>query len=44
MFGNKKGSYGPLSLHEFSDDESDDGSDFVSQQVRNQRVSFGCWY
>mmetsp|Transcript_21642 Transcript_21642/g.47198 ORF Transcript_21642/g.47198 Transcript_21642/m.47198 type:complete len:130 (+) Transcript_21642:249-638(+) len=37
MFGNKKGSYGPLSLHEFSDDESDDGSDFVSQQVRNQR-------
>lgn len=39
MFGNdKKGNYGPLSLHDYSDD-SDDENDFVSEQIRNQRVS-----
>ena len=39
MFGNdKKGDYGPLSLHDYSDD-SDDENDFVSEQIRNQRVS-----
>jgi hypothetical protein len=40
MFGNdKKGNYGPLSLHDFSDDESDCDNDFVSEHIRNQRVS-----
>ena len=40
MFGNdRKGNYGPLSLHDYSDDDSDDGNDFVSEQIRNQRVS-----
>lgn len=40
MFGNdRKGNYGPLSLHDYSDDDSDDGNDFVSDQIRNQRVS-----
>lgn len=39
MFGNdKKGNYGPLSLNDYSDD-SDDENDFVSEQIRNQRVS-----
>ena len=39
MFGvDKKGNYGPLSLHDYSDD-SDDENDFVSEQIRNQRVS-----
>ena len=40
MFGvDRKGNYGPLSLHDYSDDDSDDGNDFVSDQIRNQRVS-----
>lgn len=38
MFGvDRKGNYGPLSLHDYSDDDSDDGNDFVSDQIRNQR-------
>ena len=34
----KKGSYNPLSLGEWSDDSSDEGErDFVRDQIRSQR-------